>query len=256
MDSVSLKTESIQDKPVYRAFGLSGDCTDGWDIDHETLAPFFPPAPSFFVVFTSEDILPRLYADPMQSDCRGIPDSVKTGAAMTFSVRYELKFQRGYGNLVTIVFPPRLARGIDSIRIEDVEGLGSIFRHTYSGGGGADASFTIQNTALRYFYLTAYYNVQTAGVGHEDAPVIANDLRIYPNPATSGSQVNFTVDAPAGSRLVVSDMLGQVVASQSVVEGARSFGFDPGSISAGLYMARLVDERGQVLRSGRLTVLR
>jgi hypothetical protein len=252
VDSVLFKTDDARDQPIYRVFGFSTSNTDGDDSD-EVWAPFFPPAPSFFMVFTDFDLGNNLYDDPLQNDIRGLPDSVANEMASRFWMEYEIHFERGYGQNVSMVFPARLARGIDSINIQDVEGLGNVFNYTYAGSDRA-TEFKLTNNELRYVRMRVYYNIVTASV--DTRPVIAQSMQLFPNPARPGEGITLTGDAPAGSRIMVSDMLGRTVETRPVFYRGERLRLDLASASAGAYMVSLIGSGGEVLYRRELMLVR
>jgi hypothetical protein len=251
VDSIFFRSDNSQDFPFYRVFGFGSGHTNLVDTD-EVAFPQLPPAPYLAAGFISEDLQEKYFEhDFVQSDVRGLPDSVAGGNVKQFSLEYEMKFQRGQGQLVTIGFPIRLARGIDSIHIEDVEGSGGVYSYTYTGANSY--LFTIQNKEVAFMRMRVYYNLVTASVA--SPAVIVHNTKIFPNPVRNGQNVTLLSDAPAGSRVVISDLLGQPLFTRSITEQNGRVELDCAPLASGTYFVRLVGNNGDLLDHRQLIVL-
>jgi hypothetical protein len=251
IDSIFFRSDSPQDVPIFRVFGFGSGHTNGIDTD-EVQYPALPPAPTLAAAFVDTDLNGKYFDnDPMQNDIRGLPDSVAGSKVKAFYLEYEIHFQRGYGQVMTFGFPVRLSRGIDSIHIEDVEGSGGVFQYTYAGAGNSYL-FTLPNNELSFIRMQVYYNLATASVPQH--PVIARNTRVFPNPAR-GQNVTLLSDVPAGSSVIVSDLLGQELLNRTIPDEKGAVTLDCASYPSGTYFVSLLGKNGDLLDRRQLIVL-
>lgn len=72
-------------------------------------------------------------------------------------------------------------------------------------------------------------------------------LNVFPNPATDYLEVQ---GAPAAGRLVISNILGRQMRSYNLAPGSRYY---LGSLPSGLYLASVVNQKGAILKTFRIS---
>lgn len=250
IDSLLLHTDAPHnvDRPFTRAFGFSSGYTDSIDYrlssNREREVPTFPPS-TFSAYFVAQNT-PAL----IDRDIRGVPDSVRAGTPR-FSLRFILEIQRAQGQVVTLVMPRALPRGIDSINIRDIIGGtgGFVFSETITEGPD---SVTIPNNGLTQIAIIAYYDEYDL-TGSINEPVAATpSLRLLPNPAVD--RVAIDAALPAGARVVVTDMRGTVVRDERISERTEGLALTLADVGSGIYFVRAFAENGLVIASNRLVI--
>ena len=105
--------------------------------------------------------------------------------------------------------------------------------------GGASSTAAVKNST--YFTGVGYINVQTTlGV----AQFSANDLKLYPNPATGG---NFTISLPfmqEEAKVSILNLAGQTIYSRTIPAGENSDINPNTSLAAGVYFVKM-EQGGQ-----------
>ncbi|HLO90664.1 MAG TPA: C10 family peptidase [Lentimicrobium sp.] len=101
----------------------------------------------------------------------------------------------------------------------------------YNNGGGFEAEYYIANV----------------NTSNED---ITKNLSIYPNPATSYTEVKFNVAEPSTIRLSLHNLLGEEIYSEpaELVSGFVSKRLQLGSLSKGVYVLKISGDKGSVAR--------
>ncbi len=83
----------------------------------------------------------------------------------------------------------------------------------------------------------------------------AEDLRIYPNPATSMATLEFTLGAPTQATISLADLTGRtlkIISDGALREGAQRFTIPTDGLASGIYLVTVRTEEGTVVR--KLTV--
>lgn len=256
LDSIMIHSDAPYsvDRPLYRVFGFGGEYTDtiDWRLPNgvrEREIPGAPPA-SLYVMYDAQHVTEPAWID---RDVRGIPDSVASGSARKFSLRYYLEIQRGVGQVITLVMPHALPAGIDSINFRDIIGGtgGILFNETITAGPD---SVKITNEGLTRIAMIVYYDgsLVPTGVAEPLAARPAAGLRLVPNPAIDRVTIDATL--PAGSRVVVSDLRGATVIDDRADGPSTHRSLAVDGLAAGLYMVRAVGPEGAVIAHSRLIV--
>jgi Secretion system C-terminal sorting domain len=90
----------------------------------------------------------------------------------------------------------------------------------------------------------------TGYVGIEDAPTAANEVRVFPNPATEFTNLSFT--SLAAKSVVVFDIAGRQVGRYDV--NNKQAKIDSYSLASGVYTYAVLDENEQIINRGKFSV--
>lgn len=252
IDSLRVRTDSPDDPTLPRqlVFGYGTDYTDSVDDQNgkgEFFLPFGPPS-GFYATLEGKGYQGETGIG--YKDVRGLPDSVGTGKADTFSLVYTIKLQQGVGTPI-ISAPTPLAQGIDSIHLFSTQ-PGSNFTHTFTRQGGEVKLPFKQITTVR---MVVYYSYQRT----LSVPMVAEGparFGVAPNPARSGEPIRLRGEIPAGSRLVVSDMRGATAYSGRVEESTSGTELALPELAPGAYMIRVIGRSGGIVGEGRFVSVR
>ena len=251
LENVQLSSNSVEDEVRTLTFGFGAEYTDTADFaqGEQILPPFFPPE-GFFAFFGIRD--GRGSEDFGPKDVRGIPDSVTQRGLDYFSLEYIIRLSRGFGQEITITFPFRLVRGIDSVRFESIQ-AGANFSHTFTEEAGA-GQVKIPNNLITSLRMIVFYNYERVLSVPAVADARDEGLRLYPNPVRSGRSVRLEGALSAGGHLVVSDLYGSIVHTGELREGGAGMNLSLPALPSGAYTVQVRGEGGEVVRQGRLVV--
>jgi hypothetical protein len=155
----------------------------------------------------------------------------------TGQVEHRLKFQRGQGDSLMVIFnlPPEI-----TINIQDL--FGGIIVNTQFVGNG---SYTIPNPdALGQLKLLVNYNNAPSEVELE-SDIIPNRIELdqnYPNPFNPSTKINFSIDKSTTVKLQIFNLLGKEVAllvDGYLQPGTYSTDFDAVGMASGVYIYQL-----------------
>lgn len=254
-ESVILRVGNSATDFNVRTFGFSYNYTDGFDCwtNNECEIPAFPPPPGpndpegLYTAFLHQPESRAL----MQTDIRGVPDSVGVDGVHRFALvyRFEYRYAR---DTVHIGFPDGLKMGIDSINVRDVIAGGAVYNHTFGRTGGMAA---VPNSAINDVIMTVYYNITPQVSRIELAASARRSAGIHPNPAAAGAVIELQAEMPVDATLVVNDLLGRSVApARPLRRGERPTLAAPGT--PGVYLISIVAADGTSLYRDRLVVAR
>jgi hypothetical protein len=246
IDSIRVRTDSPEDPTLPRqlVFGYGTDYTDSVDDQNgkgEFFLPFGPPS-GFYATLEGKGYQGETGIG--YKDVRGLPDSVGTGKADTFSLVYTIKLQQGVGTPIIAARTP-LAGGIDSIHLYSTQ-PGSNFDHTFTREGGEVKLPFKQITTVRMVVYFSYERTLSVPMV-ADAPLL---FGVAPNPARAGEPIRLRGEIPAGSRVVVSDMRGAVTHSMRVDEATSGAELALPGLVPGAYMIRVIGRSGVVVGEG------
>ncbi|MEM7039741.1 MAG: T9SS type A sorting domain-containing protein, partial [Bacteroidota bacterium] len=185
------------------------------------------------------------------------------GIPLVDSVRYKSVQHRdlecdGFGDLMLFsgTFP--------SLRVrQEVETFDSIWARTFGiwtlfqDSTYTDSTFTWWGNGAGYLLTEATYigGVLTE-ITYQDpnpvsvAPGLENELQVFPNPANQQIVVQNDVTLEATFSLM--NIQGQTLRTQSLGQGRVEIAVD--DLSNGLYMYQFRDDRGQMLKTGKLVI--
>lgn len=155
----------------------------------------------------------------------------------TGQVEHRLKFQRGQGDSLMVVFnlPPEI-----TINVQDL--FGGIIVNTQFVGNG---SYTIPNPdALGQLKLLVNYNNAPSEIKIE-SDLIPNSTELYqnyPNPFNPSTKIKFTLKQQSEVSLRVFDLLGKeisILINEELGSGSYSVDFNAENFSSGLYLYML-----------------
>jgi hypothetical protein len=155
----------------------------------------------------------------------------------TGQVEHRLKFQRGQGDSLMVIFnlPPEI-----TINIQDL--FGGIIVNTQFVGNG---SYIIPNPdALGQLRLLVNYNNAPSEVELEST-IIPESIELeqnYPNPFNPSTKINFSIDQQTIVRIQILDLLGKEVAllvHEQLQPGKYSTEFDASGWPSGVYFYQL-----------------
>lgn len=158
-------------------------------------------------------------------------------APFTGQVEHRLKFQRGQGDSLRVLFdlPPQITIGVQDL-------FGGIIVNTVFTGNG---SYTIPNPdALGQLKLIVNYNNAVSDVKIE-SEFIPNKLVLeqnYPNPFNPETKIKFSIKELSNVNLRVCDILGKeviVLVNQDLQQGSYSVNFNASKLSSGVYIFQL-----------------
>ncbi|MHC1707158.1 MAG: C10 family peptidase [Bacteroidales bacterium] len=133
---------------------------------------------------------------------------------------YDLVTQALLGTFSGNTLPPQLTAPSGSMYIE--------FKSNYVFGyGGFEANYSVGNIGFD----------ETTGI---------HDLNIFPNPATSALNINFTVDTPRDLKVELMSMTGQILDTYELngFTGQFKNSFDLSNLAKGIYILKLNHEKG------------
>jgi hypothetical protein len=87
-------------------------------------------------------------------------------------------------------------------------------------------------------------------VGVDELSKAAQSLSVYPNP--SSDVVNFSIDYNKASSVIMMDITGRVI--ETVNFNMNNAQVDVRNYNAGIYMYQVLDNEGQVIKAGKVTV--
>lgn len=106
---------------------------------------------------------------------------------------------------------------------------------SYNGNSNGSPNSTVSTRAITLSPVTSLEN-----------PIVKNSLKVFPNPATTVSQVQYSLRNPSNVTLQVLDATGKLVSSHSLgyqAEGDHNYSLPiAGHIAPGLYTLRLASE--------------
>ncbi len=255
MDTLYARTEVNTDPPLRLRFGLDTAYTDGIDYKGpEFEIPAIPP--SFYGAFRYQRQTPPEQGGDssmyLNADFRGVPDSVGNGTVRRFTMNYVFEvFRNGAdGRFLYLEFIRNLSRYIDSVNITDVVTNGLLLNHTFTKDGG---QVLVNNDGLVLFRMVVYINLDLAAVPTELADRGSRaGLRLWPNPLRVGQRLTISEAIPAGARVMLTDVRGNATEVFRAAEEREGLGLDLPALAPGLYMIRVIDPTGGVLRDGRV----
>lgn len=210
-------------------FGLDPKATDGIDPSlGESPLPPLPPTGSFDARF----ILPG--SDDSQVDYRfGYKTSI------TGSISYEIQFQIGNGNNITI--SRKLPKGVTG-NLQDKFG-GIVVNKAMT----TDGNITVTNHSITKLDMIVQYNFVPSGF--DDSKSKVNQLSLnyilqqnYPNPFNPTTLINYSIPKSEFVTIKVYDLLGQEIAT--LVNGDKTAGnhrveFNARRLTSGVYYYRM-----------------
>ena len=141
----------------------------------------------------------------------------------------------------------------DKVKVYDIGQTPMILLATYSGTT-LPPTQTYNTTKLMVWFTSntsvngqgwdAYYN-STDGIDENE---FLNSLNVFPNPAENLLNVNFSSNTPQNILLTISTITGQTIYKQQIdsFTGAYSKTIDLTDISKGIYLLKVVSEKGTV----------
>lgn len=236
------------------SYGVGTKYTDSTDQDYEELIPPFPPPGGFLIILDRacdvSDGDPPCY---WKQDFRGLPDSVADLESPEFSIEYNLVLVNNAtgANMMLTILAPDWPANVDSIHFVDVQ-LPRAFNHTLTG----PAQLEITDEFTKYIKMTVYYNLTVSSVesvsrGEE----VVSGLNLRPNPVND-EDVLLRSAFNTGDRVLISDMLGRVVAERGVREAVEELQIGTGELPEGMYMVVRVNTEGEIVGRDLLHIIR
>lgn len=228
IESYLLLTDGVTVDTLY--FGIDSAASDTLDYDFgEANLPPLPPQGAFDVRF----VLPYENFSGEKSSWR---DYRKGNSPYTGQVEHRIKFQRGFGDSMTVIYS--LPQQINCT-LQDLFG-GVIFSTQLIGSG----QYTIPNPdALQQAKLLVNYTNATVV---ENEKINLNDFNLsqnYPNPFNPSTTIKYTLSESQFVSLKVYDVLGKEVATlvnEEVIAGSYNVSFNANGLSSGIYFYSLI----------------
>jgi len=215
-------------------FGLDSVATDSIDtILGEYQLPPAPPTGVFDCRFIGTDLNPQLpFGQGLNRDYR------QGNSSYTGSKLYELKFQRGTGNLINIHWNlPNKITG----RLYDLFG-GIVVNDSMYGSG----DINLTNNAINKLYMRVNYDF-AIGIRKisQLIPKVTSLHQNYPNPFNSSTKIKFSNPNQCFVKLSVFDVtckLIEILVNQMLLEGVYEVNWDASLKASGIYFYKLETE--------------
>lgn len=246
VDSLYFRTETSEDIPIYRAFGVGDMYVDGADNNHTVDFEVFSfPPDQFYALFLRQcdDGGAECY---YQGDLRHTPDSAKQTESGQFSIDYKIGFQLYTGKRIIIDVVRPLVRGIDSIHFQDLL-TGTLYNHTFTGGVAED---TIKVNGVTQLKMTVYYSLAHYNSGVDEPQEMTASLGLYPNPVRAGTRMNIAGSQTARARVTLHDALGKSLE----MTGDAISGYLVPDVAPGLYVVTMVGPHGEIVGREKIVV--
>lgn len=151
------------------------------------------------------------------------------------------------------------ASGCYTFILQDEYGDGMIYNggSSVSGFGAVITSYDGQTTAVDLdgtaFEESTEGKFQSDGSTEGaslDVNELAENLNVYPNPATNNLNVAFTLETNSKTTIELVNNLGQVVTTQSLgeVSGEQNVALDVASLESGMYIVKVKTANGEITR--------
>lgn len=187
---------------------------------------------------------------PEEADVHGDADLIYTGND-PITLRWNIinivspKEWTSYVCLGIACYPPGQTTGLVSIQPgETIPIQGHFFTQAFCGEGSFDLTFTDESTNQVVASGTFEFECMATSTNNPTAP---SAVAIYPNPAVSWFSLSEGIQA---SRVEVYNIIGKQIAQFAFQPSGR---YDISNLAGGMYLIRIVDNKGKVVTTKRLT---
>jgi hypothetical protein len=116
----------------------------------------------------------------------------------------------------------------------------------------------IQNDDTREVYQVTADDTTNLTTSSRDLQLQAPDINLYPNPASDQLfiHINAGETQPQNYKIEMLDQMGRTVMTETLFQSYSAQAIDIHSLARGVYFVRVIDERGLVLRTEKVVVVR
>lgn len=142
-------------------------------------------------------------------------------------------------------YPPGQTTGLTTIQPgETINIQGHFFTSLFCGTGSFDLTFT--DEATNQMVAMGTFNFECIASSTSN-PSSSSAISIFPNPAVTWFSVSENVQA---SRVEVYNIIGKQIAQYAYQSAGR---YDISTLAGGMYLVRVIDNKGQLVTTKRLT---